>query len=63
MSKVTDESELATTGSFNSKSNVFISLVQGAQANVHIPDRWRNEIPNKKLKIMNHVIDWLKKNS
>ena len=61
LSKATDESDGLTTESVDGKVNAFSLLMQGAQERVHVLDRWRIKIPNKKLELKNHVIDWLEK--
>ena len=37
-------------------------LMRGALQRSHLPDKWRMDSPNKKLKLKNDIIDWLQTN-
>ena len=37
-------------------------LMRGALQRSHLPDKWKMDSPNKKLKLKNDIIDWLQTN-
>lgn len=36
-----------------------VILMRGALQRSHLPEKWRIDLPNKKLKLKNNIIDWL----
>ena len=43
---------------FNGDAMVIL-LMRGVQQRSHLPNKWRTDLPKKKLKLKNDIIDWL----